>query len=244
MTRIRHFAAASAVTLSLALAAPSHAAWIVYDPSNYAQDVLQAARALEQISNQVTSLQNEAQMLINQARQLATLPTSVLDQIEGSFSQIQGLLQQADRIAYDVQSIEQQFQQSYQSFGSNLTDQQLVDGARQRWQTSVSAFQHSLILGAGAVGNLPRVQTQTGTLVSASQSAVGVLQATQAGNQLLAVQSQQLADLTAMLAAQGRATALEEARKAAAQEQAREQFRRFMAAGQGYQPTTVQMFHD
>jgi conjugal transfer/entry exclusion protein len=47
-----------------------------------------------------------------------------------------------------------------------------------------------------------------------------------------------------MLAAQGRATALEEARKAAAQEQAREQFRRFMATGQGYQPTTVQMFHD
>lgn len=244
MTRIRHLAAASAVALSLALAAPSHAAWIVYDPSNYAQNVLQAARALEQISNQVTSLQNEAQMLINQARQLASLPTSVLDQIEGSFSQMQGLLQQADRIAYDVQSIEQQFQQSYQNLGSNLTDQQLVDGARQRWQTSVSAFQHSLTLGAGAVGNLPRVQTQTGTLVSASQSAVGVLQATQAGNQLLAVQSQQLADLTAMLAAQGRATALEEARKAAAQEQAREQFRRFMATGQGYQPTTVQMFHD
>jgi P-type conjugative transfer protein TrbJ len=102
MTHIRHLAAASAVALSLALAAPSHAAWIVYDPSNYAQNVLQAARALEQISNQVTSLQNEAQMLINQARQLASLPTSVLDQIEGSFSQMQGLLQQAERIAYDV----------------------------------------------------------------------------------------------------------------------------------------------
>ena len=33
-----------------------------------------AARALEQINNQITSLQNQAQMLINQARNLASLP--------------------------------------------------------------------------------------------------------------------------------------------------------------------------
>ncbi|MGF1623939.1 MAG: P-type conjugative transfer protein TrbJ [Alphaproteobacteria bacterium] len=244
MIRIRHLAASSAVALSLVLAAPGHAQWIVYDPSNYAQNVLQAARALEQISNQVTSLQNEAQMLINQARQLASLPMSVQDQIEGSFAQMQGLLRQADRIAYDVQAIEQQFQQGYQDFGSDRTDQQLVDGARERWQASVSALQHALMVGAGAVETLPQVQTQVGTLVGASQSAVGVLQATQAGNQLLAVQSQQLADLTAMLAAQGRAAALEEARRAAAQVQAREQVQRFMAPGEGYRPTTVRMFHE
>jgi len=32
---------------------PAHAI-IVYDPTNYAQNVLQAARALEQITNQIT----------------------------------------------------------------------------------------------------------------------------------------------------------------------------------------------
>ena len=48
---------------------------------------------------------------------------------------------------------------------------------------------------------------------------------------------------TAMLAAQGRADALEKSRKAAAQEQAREQFSRFMT-GSSYSPTTVRMFHD
>lgn len=41
---------------------------IVFDPSNYAENIVQAARALEQINNQIASLQNEAQMLINQAR--------------------------------------------------------------------------------------------------------------------------------------------------------------------------------
>lgn len=35
---------------------------VVYDPSNYTQNVLQAARALEQISHQIAGLQNQAQM--------------------------------------------------------------------------------------------------------------------------------------------------------------------------------------
>lgn len=91
--------------------------------------------------------------------------------------------------------------------------------------------------------NLDSTRSQTGTLVASSQSAVGILQATQAGNQLLGVQTSQLADLTSMLAAQGRANALEKSRQAAAQEQAREQFGRFLA-GSSYTPTTVRMFHD
>ena len=70
------------VALSPMLASPAHAQFgfgrIVYDPSNYAQNVLTAARTLEQINNQITSLQNEAQMLINQARNLASLPYSSL----------------------------------------------------------------------------------------------------------------------------------------------------------------------
>src|SRR3546814_18932251 len=41
---------------------------IVYDPTNYAQNVLTAARSLQQINHQIQSLQNEASSLINQAR--------------------------------------------------------------------------------------------------------------------------------------------------------------------------------
>ncbi|TGT41920.1 P-type conjugative transfer protein TrbJ [Mesorhizobium sp. M4B.F.Ca.ET.169.01.1.1] len=241
--RFRHLTAASVITVAIALSSAPASAFIVFDPTNYSQNLLQAARALEQIQNQITSLQNEAQMLINQAKNLTSLPTSLLGQIEGNFSEMRSLLGEADRLAYSVQDIESQFTSTYQNFGSDLSSQQLVDGARERWQTSVSAFEHSLKTGAVAVDNIEGTQEQTTALVGASQSAVGVLQATQAGNQLLAVQARQVADLTAMMAAQGRANALEQARRAAAQEQAREQFGRFMA-GSGYSPSTVRMFHD
>ncbi|MER9435836.1 P-type conjugative transfer protein TrbJ [Mesorhizobium sp. M0618] len=241
--RARHMAAASVIATGIALSSAPASAFIVFDPTNYSQNLLQAARALEQIQNQITSLQNEAQMLINQAKNLASLPTSLVGQIEGNFSQMKTLLGEADKLAYSVQDIESQFTSTYESFSSDLSSQQLVDGARERWQTSVSAFEHSLKTGAVAVDNIEGTQEQTSALVGASQSAVGVLQATQAGNQLLAVQARQVSDLTAMMAAQGRANALEQARRAAAQEQAREQFSRFMT-GSGYSPSFVKMFHD
>jgi P-type conjugative transfer protein TrbJ len=241
--RFRHMTAASVITAAIALSSAPASAFIVFDPTNYSQNLLQAARALEQIQNQITSLQNEAQMLINQAKNLTSLPTSLLGQIEGNFSQMKNLLGEADKLAYSVQDIESQFTSTYENFGSDLSSQQLVDGARERWQTSVSAFEHSLKAGAVAVDNIEGTQEQTSALVGASQSAVGVLQATQAGNQLLAVQARQVSDLTAMMAAQGRANALEQARRAAAQEQAREQFSRFMT-GSGYSPSSVKMFHD
>ena len=62
------------------------------------------------------------------------------------------------------------------------------------------------------------------------------------GNQLLAVQTQQLTQLIALMAAQGRAQALEQADRAASREQARELFRRFIDRGEGYQPAQVEMF--
>ena len=96
---------------------------------------------------------------------------------------------------------------------------------------------------AGVVQALDTTRTETNTLVSSSQSAEGILQATQAGNQLIALQTRQLADLTALIAAQSRAQSLDGARLIANQEQARVQLERFLGNGRGYQPYTVQMFH-
>jgi len=103
----------------------------------------------------------------------------------------------------------------------------MVANADARWQDSVGALQDALRVQAGVVGNIDGARTSIDTLVGASQSASGALAATQAGNQLLALQAQQLADLTATLAAQGRAQALDAARDAAIEAEGRERFRRF-----------------
>jgi P-type conjugative transfer protein TrbJ len=245
MTRIRQFAAAGvAVALSIAYVMPPCSAQVmVFDPNNYAQNVLTAARALQQINNQITSLQNQAQMLINQGKNLATLPYSSLQQLQSSIQRTQQLLAQAQHIAYDVQQIDTAFSTTYAPASASTSNQALISNAQARWQTSVAALQDALRVQAGVVGNLDTNRTQMSALVTSSQSATGALQAMQAGNQLVALQVQQLADLTATVAAQGRAQSLEAARRTTAQDQGREQLRRFLTPRVGYQPTAVQMFH-
>lgn len=235
-------AALLAATVSVILSIAPASAQIVFDPNNYAQNVLQAARALEQISHQVTSLQNQAQMLINQARNLASLPQSSLDQILGSIQRTQQLLGQAQRIAYDVGQIDQAFSTTYGAASTTASDQALINSARERWRNSVAGLQDAMKVQAGVVANIDTNRVEMSSLVTASQSATGALQATQAGNQLIALQTQQVADLTAAVAAQGRAQNLEAAQRAAAQEQGREQLRRFLTPSAGYRPTTVRMF--
>ncbi|KFI26323.1 conjugal transfer protein TrbJ [Haematobacter missouriensis] len=249
---------ASASTLLLALSVPlalapvfttpAHAFFggfgrIVYDPTNHAENLLTAARTLEQINNQITSLQNEAQMLINQARNLASLPYSSLQQLQQNVQRTQQLLGQAQNIAFDVQNIDQMFQQDYGNLSLTATDQQLIADARSRWENTVGGLQDAMRVQAGVVGNIDSNRAEMSALVGESQGATGALQATQAGNQLLALQSQQLSDLIAVISANGRAEALMEAERATAAEQGRIQRERFLTPGSGYQPGNAQMFN-
>ncbi|ASE39629.1 MULTISPECIES: P-type conjugative transfer protein TrbJ [Alphaproteobacteria] len=241
---LRVTAALLAVPLALSpvLSTPAAAQWIVYDPTNYAQNVLTAARTLQQVNQQITQLQNEAQMLINQARNLASLPHSSLQQLQQSVQRTQQLLSEAQGIALNVQQIDRAFQTTYGNASMSASDQALVTQARERWQNTVGGLQDAMRVQAGVVGNIDTNRTEMSALIGQSQGATGALQATQAGNQLLALQAQQLADLTAVVAANGRAQSLSEAERAAAAEQGREQRRRFLTPGSGYQPGNARMF--
>jgi P-type conjugative transfer protein TrbJ len=236
-------AAAVSVPLFVASAVSEQArCQVVYDPWNYSQNILTAARALEQVNNQITSLQNETQILVNQARNLKSLPQSSLQPILDSIQNTQRLLNQAQRIAYDGQQIDRAFSTTYSTASTNSSDQSLVDGARQRWQNSLAALQDALKVQAGAVANLDSNRSTMSTLVISSQAATGALQTAQAGNQLLALHAQQLGDLTAVVVALGRAQSIDLAERASAQEQGREQLRRFLTPGVGYQPGNARMF--
>ena len=245
MISIRRCAVTLAAILALSGSAlPAAAQMTEFDPSNYSQNLLTAARTLQQVNNQILSLQNEAQMLINQARHLTSLPYSSLQQLQQSIGRTRQLLGQAQNIAYDVQQIDRAFSTTYAPASANQSAQSLIANAQTRWQNSVAGLQDALRIQATVVGNLDTNRSELSALVDASQGAAGALEAAQAGNQLVALQAQQLADLTATVAAQGRAQSLEAAARVAAQDQAREQLRRFLAPNTGYQPSTVRMFHE
>jgi P-type conjugative transfer protein TrbJ len=235
----------AAAALALFAAPPAAAQLTVYDPTNYSQNLLSAARALQQVNNQITSLQNEASMLINQARNLTSLPTSTLRDIQQSMDRTRQLIGEAQQIAYNVRDIDRVFDQRYPAGSlAGTSNGQLVENAETRWRDAVGSFQDALRTQATVVTNLGDTRREIDTLVGASQDATGALQAAQAGNQLVALQTRQIADLTALVAAQGRATSIEAARRAADEAQARERARRIIGTRGTYTPRSVSIFND
>lgn len=222
---------------------PAGAQLAVIDRTNLVQNILQAARILEEINNQLVQIQQFVQMLEYDARNVASLPFSVLAPLLDSFNRITGLMSQAQGILYTIESVEQQFERFYPSLiDAASPDAQLFADARTRWEHSRAAFRQTMSVQSRIVTDLAGDQAEMAALVNQSQAATGILQATQAGNQLVALQTRQLAATQALLAAQGRAEALEMARRAAAEEQAREQYRRFLGTPSTYVPTPVQVF--
>lgn len=211
-----------AAGLALAMAAPAHAQLAVFDPENYAQNLLQAARELEQVQNQIASLQNEA-------RNLAPLGLRAAGALDGDAARVSALLSEAGRLAADVQGLRSQFDRQYAPPPAGASGVELAAAAEARWSNSLDALRRTLSVQAAVTGGLSATQAQASALAAAGEGAGGALQAAQAGDQLLAVQSKQLADLTALLAAQGQASALEQARMAAAAADARARLARFLA---------------
>lgn len=238
-------AGVAASALILASAMPAHAQFggIVFDPQNYAQSVLTAARELQQVNNQITQIENQTQGLINQTKNLASLPYSLVSTITSQIQRTEQLITQAQRIAYSVTTINQAFTQNYGAINPSLTGQQMIAQAQQRWQTSLAGLQDAMKMQATVVGNISTNRTNVTSLGASSQSASGNLQVQQVNNQLLVQISSQLSDLIALEAANGRAQSLLTAAQATNQNQGATQLSNFLAPGAGYTPTTVTMFH-
>lgn len=224
------YAALVAVTLS----AGNARAFTVYDPSNHAQNVLQAARALEQINNQIRTLQNQATMLQNMARQLQRLDYSSLGQITSALNRIDGLMIQADGIGYDLAGSEAAWRRTYPGSYSDGDADALDRQAQAQWQSAMTSYRQTMRVQSGIVGFIQADVPLVAGLVDHSQGAVGSLQAQQAGNQLQALSIKQQMQLQSLVAAQSRADAETQAGIAEANALARERTRRFLGDGHAY----------
>ncbi|MCW8309207.1 P-type conjugative transfer protein TrbJ [Acidiphilium sp. PA] len=233
----------------MAVAAPisAQADVPVIDVSNLTQNVLTAARTLEEVNNQLTQLQQGISMLENQSRNLTSLPFSVLSQLQSSMGQINQLMGQAQSLAYTVQQVQQQFRTLYPnyqspSFQGNVTQAGLLADANARWQASINTFQQTIDVQSQIVATIPADQADLSSLVTKSQGAVGALQAIQSSNQLLALQSRQLSATQDLIAADARAQAANAMQNAEVQSAAQAEWQRFYGNGVGYTFAPVNLF--
>jgi P-type conjugative transfer protein TrbJ len=216
---------------------PAQAQMSVFDPSNYAQNVLTAARTLTQINQQVQQLQNEAQMLTNMARNLSHIDFPQLAQLQQRLQQINGLMGQAQGIDFRVDQLDAQFRQLFPgSAGQLLLRDQRVAAARTRLEAAMSAFRRTMGVQSQVVDNVRSDAQALADILSRSQGAEGALAAQQATNQLLALTAQQQLQIQNLMAAQFRGQAVEQAERAQVEAESREGVRRFLGSGSAYTP--------
>lgn len=236
------FIAIAAAALT-AVAPVAQAQWVVIDPSNLTQNILTAARTLQQVNNQIRSLQNEAQMLMNEARNLTSLDFSALGELRSALAATNELIRQGEGLAFNVQRMEAEFSRLYpDAYGAGNSGAQMALDARQRWRNALEALRTATKVQSQAVQNFAADERALVDLVNRSQSAAGALQAAQATNQLLALQSRQAMQAQQLQLTQDRAAALEQARQVAVQERAREVRRRFQGDGTAYTPVAVDFY--
>ncbi len=233
----RIMTALAALTLCFAPLTVAHAQFggIVYDPRNHAQNLLTAARTLQQINNQVRQLANEARLLAYQAESLAGLPTSVAGELQASIAEIDALVQSARGLAYEIAAIERAYENVFRERYDGATNAEILGDAREAWALAREGFQHSLIVQAEVTSQLRADAMTLDRLIAESQGAVGHLQAAQAGNQLTALSAKQTMQLQSLFAASARADALARADAVAERERARARFSRFMGDGDAYE---------
>ena len=209
----------------------------VFDSANYAENVIQAARSLQQINNQIQALQNQTVMLQNMARNLQKLEYSSANQMLTALQRIDGLMGQAQGVSYSVATTESSFQKLYpRQYDSAVTHDDLVVGARNRWQASMDGYRETMTIQSQVVENVQADRELLDELVTVSQGTQGNLQAQQATNQLLALSAKQQLQIQNMMAAQFRADAMEKARKVQSEEQGRTAFEKFMGKRDIYTP--------
>ena len=227
--------ALAAILLSGLTAPPASAqlfgGGIVYDPSNHAENILQAARALQQIDNQVRQLTHEIDMIEKMARDLETLPVEVARGIIADrIRRIKELMREADGIGYGVEAVERNYEDLYpETYGETPpANVVLVEDARARWQQSRLAHKHTLLMVAETVRDTEQDADALTGLVEESQTAIGNLQALQAGNQIGALSAEQLIQMEALMAAHYRAIAFDRARELEEAERGRARLKSFL----------------
>jgi P-type conjugative transfer protein TrbJ len=235
MKRIPAALARAAMTLALGgtLALPSRpleaAGMPVFDATNYAQNLIQAARALDQINNQVKSLQNEASMRHNMAQNLKRIDFPQLQQITSAMQQIDSLMGKAQGIDFKVEGLDARVRALFPGEqGLALERDRRVADAKARLDAAMAGYRQSMGVQAQVAENVTQDAGILGELAAASQGSAGALQASQAANQLLALSLKQQLQLQSLMASEFREQSIERARRIQAEEDGRLATRRFL----------------
>lgn len=191
----------------------AEAALTVYDPA-----------AVEQMIQNVTYMNQQLQLSL---QNLATMDSSAasanMGQIQQQLAQLQQLQSQIKGLTMDYANMEQSWDETYKDFGdfNGMSGKDYANHAQKIAEATNNSIYDAMV-AQGLVAQLGNDEANLQSLAAASQNAQGALAAAQAGNQIAALQAQQLMRLQQIMAQSERAKSAYEAERAQKEAMSRE----------------------
>ena len=175
----------------------------VIDVSNLSQNILTAIQTLQSNINEAKQIANQIQSLENEFRNLESLEFSTVDDYRLQFQALFEAIGRVNGLMNDYADLERRFEDTYPNWNrseESLPSEVISEKARDWLDKSRESILGASLTGAKVLENLPDTQAKLEELVQNSQDAVGILQATQAGNQIAAQIAGNLSNLNSQLA--------------------------------------------
>jgi len=216
----RALCAGLAVLALIVAPAPRASAQIpVIDPANLAQSITQVTHMVQQLRNQVQQIEQATAMLRQNPLQLSPELSQSIGEARALFQSVQGVAFEAHQLGEDLRTL---YPQTWEDF-----DLDQVLGQSDQWMAeSRRSLERAMAAEARAAASIERSQGAIDRALQSSGASEGQTGAIQAGNQLLGIQASQLAEIHALLIAQGRALETERMERLAREERAGEIRRR------------------
>ena len=200
----RNFLLSLFVIQLAALVRPTQAlAIVVFDPTNFAQNVLAAIRALMSNINEARMIANQVISLSNELKNLTSLKFDIIDDFSQQFSDLFTSVGSINGLMQNIETLQTRFEELYPDFLNvydPISSTSMAEDANKWVGTTREMMLGAAKTGAQVLDGLPKTQVHLEKLLTDSQGAVGILQATQAGNQIAATISGTLMGLSTQLA--------------------------------------------
>lgn len=211
--------ASAALAALLMATSPAQAQIPVIDPANLAQSIVQVTHMIEQVHNQVQQIEQAAAMLRQNPLQLSPELSQSIDEARDLFETAQGIAFEAQQVGEDLRTL---YPETWEDF-----DLDQILGQSDSWmRESRASLQRAMEAEANAARSIESTRGRIDRALQSSSGSEGQTGAIQAGNQLLGIQASQLAEIHALLIAQGRALETERMERLAREERGREIQRR------------------
>ena len=187
---------------------------VVFDPTNFAQNLISAINSIRQtinsalqvrnqitgIINQITSLQNEAQSLINEGKNLISLPASIQSDVMNNIHSLENIFTNSKSVVLDYKTLQTQFDTVFKTPNyKGMSGAQINQRTDKMIDETINAANDALI-AQGLVADISKDKLSLDSMLTASKSAEGVLSATQASNEISSMLVEQLMRMQTMMA--------------------------------------------